>query len=628
MPTTKPSILDTPYVPRTDTRKNRVRDRHRISGPREFIGIDGEGENTPDGNHIYTLLASSKDYLCIQNQDGLNYEQCFNFILWLHEQYPKHVIVGFSFNYDITMMLKTLPRKTVAELWIKQRVKYRDGLVTWYLEWIPSKTFRITKVQGTRKQSVQVYDCFGFFQMSFVKAIKEWGIADKTTCDRILAMKDKRGDFANVSEHDIRRYCFEECEYLEKLMDKLADAFVRAEIPLAQYHGAGAAAAGLLRKHRVQQHIKAYPHLDTVFLSAYFGGRSELFRVGPYDVVFNADINSAYPYSSTFLPTMHGEWKYSALYNPWAEYAIWNVSWDIGNTAPLAPFPFRDVDGSILYLRSGSGWYHAVEVTAAIKLYGTQIQVHGGHIFTPSSDVKPFAFIEPIYTERQKRKQAGDVSQLPMKLSINAVYGKLAQGFGYRDKAPAYQCYYWAGYITAKTRAMILEACYPIRHDLIAISTDGIFALKPPTVRESKKLGDWEGKTLYDFFSAQAGVYQCTTVGEVPISRNRGFSTREIDWGALRRKYARDGLGASVTYSPTRFLTIGGAAPSFRDFGVWKQRKRHLSITSGKKWPGDDDKAVLTIGTSDESISTPYVKKRSWTDFEDLDAFLAELEEW
>jgi len=97
-----------------------------------------------------------------------------------------------------------------------------------------------------------------------------------------------------------------------------------------------------------------------------------------------------------------------------------------------------------------------------------------------------------------------DGAGIVAKLGINGCYGKTAQGKGsidttingtkYRVKSPVYQCPVWAGMITAKCRAMLLDgiAAAKDRRNVICLATDGILSLEPLTLAEPLDTGTRE----------------------------------------------------------------------------------------------------------------------------------------
>src|SRR5205823_4313064 len=105
-----------------------------------------------------------------------------------------------------------------------------------------------------------------------------------------------------------------------------------------------------------------------------------------------------------------------------------------------------------------------------------------------------------IYAERARLKQSGHGGEKVLKLGLNSIYGKLAQGLGYKGKAPPYQSYLWAGMITAGTRAQILNLATLAPEGLVMVATDGIFFDREIPVEVTGGLGGLELEVGEDVF--------------------------------------------------------------------------------------------------------------------------------
>lgn len=548
---------------------------------RKFIAIDGEGWTLTD-EHRYVLLMDSNGRRIV-DPAGLPTKQCFDFLLSLP---PKTIPVAFGLNYDVNMMLRDFGRARLQELW-------REGSCQWFdyrVEWIPGKWFKVTH---PKRGKVKVFEVFGFFQMSFVKALKAWNI-EVQDGDELESMKQSRSTFDAEMLPRIIDYCRTECELLVKLMDGLRDALEFVNIKLTTWNGAGAIAAAILRAENVKSHLVHQSDLPSevqhACLCAYFGGRTELFQQGSFPVVSQYDICSAYPYAALSLPSLtNSRWSHVKRYDPGVRHAIWHVDWSISASADvgLGPFPYRTKGARICYPRNGRGYYHASEVQAAKQLYpGDAIRVSGGWILSTDGSSSPFEFIESLYAYRRQLKSEGLAAEKCLKLGINSLYGKLAQGVGFKGQPPPFQSYFWAGEITARTRARMLTLAAQHPDELVMIATDGIFyagevELEHETIGTG--LGELEHGTITDCFTAQPGVY-CGTKEGAEVKRSRGFFAREIDFQAVQRGSEEFGPYYIGHYQTTRFQGLGTALMS-RDMSKWRT------------WPTADRKLVLAPST-------------------------------
>lgn len=269
-----------------------------------FVAVDGEGLNSPcplpcircgcsesthsakcSGiHHEYTLLAVAyrDPYGIIQpaeieihQRDGppyLEMDECIKFLFehgWDEGRGASRVCVGFALGYDINMIFKYASEEI-------QRAVFTEGAtypiiedIGWYkgdktneaanyprqilARYLPRKILILTEQflvnskkgnpywRQTRK--VKIYDAWGFFQMSFEKALKDWGFKVPKVITR---GKKARDEFNTWSVQDVINYNRSELEMLIPLMELLESKCEQVGIRLKSWHGAGAIANCLL----------------------------------------------------------------------------------------------------------------------------------------------------------------------------------------------------------------------------------------------------------------------------------------------------------------------------------------------------------------------------------------------
>lgn len=535
-----------------------------------WLAVDGEAEAGK-----YALMCDS-DHRSIYKSGGLNTKEIFEFLLGSRLK----VIACFGLNYDANNWLVDLPGYRLKELWETNKCTYVVGATRYRIEWIPGKWFRVGKGAGPSKKSVQICEVWGYFQSSFVKACEMWNLPVQKELE---VMKSKRGTFTKRELPRVKAYCMSECDLLSQLMEKVREQCARLEIEPERWIGAGSLASALMKKHDVKSHLKHDAELAEgdglqAILKAYFGGRVEMYRQGDFKDVYSYDINSAYPAGAQHLPNLNGarieHWKrYTA-----APYAVWRVSWDCKTGTMVPPFPAR-VKKQIYYPLKGEGCYHAAEVRAAINA-GYPVTVHEGWVLTPDPEApKPFAWIPDVYAERDALKKQKDHGEKVLKLALNSVYGKLAQGKGYRDRNPVFQSYFWAGQITASCRARMLDLA--ARQTPLMISTDGIFFDAPlkDVEPDSSELGGLSHGHMDEFWIGLPGVYWGQE-GGVEVVRSRGFFARDIDYKELREGYAEQGPEYVHAYKSERFIGLGVALQRNdpAQWRSWRPEIRHINL--------------------------------------------------
>lgn len=615
--------------------QNRSRSRDPVL--RAVVAVDGEGETRDDGSHVYTLLSAS-DGSSVASDDGLDSETCLRFLLGFAGKF----VVGFAFSYDVNMIVADLPRVKLYELH-RKRVTYWQGNAGRYrLQYTPRKSFSVSEmVNKTAVRTTVIWDTFGFYQTSFTKALREWRIGTDDEIGFLEGMKSRRSDFANVDGDAIGRYNDLECTLLVRLTEALRDTLIACELRPSRWDGAGAVAGTMLRRHGIKDHLGG-EHPPEV-LSAYFGGRIQVCQLGEIPgPIHNYDVNSAYPAACLALPSLNGRWRRATAYEP-APWAIWRCRWRFQEPRSptsrlpaawspiLTPFPFRDTEKNVHYPLVGEGWYWSPLVDLARQHW--TFDVLEGWIYEPFTTIKPFDFIRDYYARRREYKRSGDPRHIVVKLGLNSLYGKTAQGVGWRDSVPAYRSYAWAGLITATTQAALLRAALQKPAAVIAFATDGLYSREPLDVPTGSALGEWEYTTYDRMVVFQPGLYILTENG-VDQHRTRGYAPRELDWDELCRRWRQGQCFATYDFTVNRFLTLGVAIQEhrFRQWRRWVDESRTLNLRPASGFPGDPvaEHAIRWLPdftVKGCEISQPYTPKRTQYDLAQALRLATELEQ-
>lgn len=542
-----------------------------------FITIDGEAL----GKHGYHLLAASTgDEVSNLTPAGLSSKDCLRFLLNLKKKHGSAIYCGFSLGYDCEHWIRDFG----PSLWQSFREK-GEGMVrldgwTYTIQYIPKKWFKIGGYKNGRFcPKIAIFDVFSFFQASFEDVVghskKGWGAATEEEMAVLKEWKEKRGEFAAADWEAIKAYNQIECKVLIRLMEKLRDALEGAGVYLSSWHGPGAVANYLLKKHQMKEHIVNPPEgVEDAVARSYVGGRFECQQLGHFTGVYDYDISSAYPYATTLLPSTRGRWERVSEYQGDAAlWTVYQVSWKVkGGYGSLKPFPWRDKDGGIHYPSYGRGWYWAWELAAARqkKEWRENIVIEDGWRLYPEEE-GVFGWLREMAEKRVEAKGKADDETLSKeererwraiergyKLALNSVYGKTIQTVGQHRP---FLCPMWAALITSHTRSQILLAALRTpKKALICTATDGLFASAPVAGMPSKsdkepELGDWELKTdTMRLEIYQSGCYAIYNPdGSLNSCRFRGVARKDIPWEKFRAEWKKNGLFGRVKVKTERF---------------------------------------------------------------------------
>ncbi len=528
------------------------------------------------------------------NLDGCSSEQIFDFLLSLPRQFASPdakgkapIIISFGFSYDVGQIVKDFPYEkawevqngrpwstygkrplkvgqvlTALELWMalraeKDLVRNLRRPVLWKdyaIHWTPGKSVTLYRLRNPDKpfrnnshnlnwiERIEIFDTFGFFQSSLVRAIEDMpGAVTPEELAIIKAGKKERGNFKGEDIEGIKNYTTHELQALVNMMNILREGLRNAiqdkPIELTRWQGAGSVAEALIElylcggkrgvetRRELRQMLGEFEgesedekqRLDWV-LRAYFGGRVDLVKQGNHQgVIYEYDLSSAYPSFAVELPNMKdGRWE--KVVNPTREQvesasmvSMFHVrTHAYERDLPFYALPFRAKNGAIYYPPEVEGVYMRDHVIAAFRHYdyfekqkrlchygvnphGPSLEIVSAWLFHPASDEKPFAWIGELFDYRASLPKKDARGQV-VKLGINSVYGKFAQSVGKRGMPPRFVSWFFAAAITAGTQRRVVEAGLTNPDAVVMFATDGVYSTQPldVPVPEKKTLGGWE----------------------------------------------------------------------------------------------------------------------------------------
>lgn len=572
---------------------------------KQFLAWDGEGANINDV-HQYIMMRNSQGR-ALENPLGLSTLEVFRYLEWASVPGVINVIYGGS--YDVNMILRDIPREEITRLWKFKQCDWGE----YEISYRHRKEFTIQRFNGKvikdgkpsymphhwRKDkdgtwvkhpdwSFRLWDVIGFFQGTFVQAIKAW-MPDipREELDDIVAHKMARDTFHVNAMKDIASYCRKEVEILQTIMERLRDALADAGLPVRRWDGAGAIAAELLRREGIKKYQAVQPnHIRVLAKHAYAGGRIEMLQYGVHHgKTYRYDIRSAYPAAMLNLPSLQaGRWVEVSGFQA-GSFGLWEVRYSsAGIKRKLNPFFYRLEDGRIFYPAIAYGIYWTPEVEAALETVPENTQVIRGWVWHPvDPSERPFSFVKTIYELRAKLKKEGHASEKVLKLGLNSLYGKLAQQVSYKGRVPPFHQLEWAGYITSLTRANLYRAAAQKPSKVVHLATDGIVSTSPLDLEEGTELGQWEKLELGGVIEVQAGVYWLLDKhGGIYELHYRGYDRNELQIDRVIKHW--ESKDDSYLAHVTRFVTMGRAITSDKQWEKWRTwdtAKRSLAIDCG-----------------------------------------------
>lgn len=570
---------------------------------RQFVAWDGEGISREGSRRpqSYVLFGCSTGEH-ISSPRRLGTFDILDFVVDIGSRNPSAIHVGFAFNYDANMILQSLSESTLKKIHKQGGVTLvkKDGC-RYYVQFRPSKWFSVTRYnQGYdrkrnphAKVTVRIYDIFGFFNCSFIKAYED---LVGPVPDIVREGKEKRGEFTD--ETYVEKYWSAEIVLLRELAEELRKRLYGAGLRINQWHGPGALASYALRQHQMKQFMGQSPEpVREAARYGYAGGRFEIFKLGRIKgPIYSLDINSAYPFGITRLPDLGaGEWTHiDSMPDRLARFGIYRVRLipdraDTFTPTAAGPLFHRDRLGNISYPWLLEGWYWSPEVENLRHLPGRWEILEGWEHTGGYAGAQPFHWVQDMYNTRREWKAKGYGSQLALKLCMNSLYGKMAQRIGWDQvnmAAPQWHQLEWAGWVTSLTRAMLWDVMRRIPFDdLIAVETDGLYTTVDPRtlgIVDSKELGGWEVNVYDEILYVQSGMAWLRK-GEEWTCKRRGLDARTFELGDCSdylRTLAPQAVWQPYVGQTTRFIGLGAAliseAPTKVRHCVWETREREI----------------------------------------------------
>ena len=516
----------------------------RPKKPILYLGIDGEGQG--DEDHVYNMICASDEsgeHTWILESSAPHVALTTTEILeWLLTAFPDNArLFAFSFNYDLTKMLTQVANEALFKLF-RPEMRQRLGndafkgprAVPWgdYMLNLQGTKFSVSR-RNVERSNVVIWDIWKFYQSKFTTALTLWKVGAKAEIDEMILMKDQRKLFDQLPREKVRQYCLNECRFMATLARKLDEAHAAVDLQLTNYYGAGSSATAMLKKIQLRDYQREPPDaMIKCVAQAFSGGRFDNRLLGIVNhPTRSADISSAYPYATQFLPCLaHGRWEHTKSRAKLDRVQVACVRYSLRDSVsvntslqPWGPFPFREKDGSICYPAvSGGGWVWLAEFLEGERLF-PNVVFREAWIFHSECDHKPFKDVPPYYNERCRIGKEGP--GIVLKLACNSIAGKTAQSVG---SAP-FRNYVMAGMINSQCRAQVLTALGLHRdpRNMLMVATDGIVSLEmdlalPEPIDTGtniafkddsgkmirKPLGGWELKDSHrGMFFARPGVY-------------------------------------------------------------------------------------------------------------------------
>jgi hypothetical protein len=451
----------------------------------------------------------------------------------------------YNLDYDGSVILKLLGKEILTTY--KKKRQFRFSYKKYNFFFIPKKTLRISK----GKHSWVFYDITQFYDFKPLQKAYQENIGKLP--DNYLKMKSKRKEFSpryyRMNRKDVRQYCIDDCKLTKELSQNWIDIFGKAfGIYTQRWISSGYLAEKVLINHNVDVPFFRDLHynLQEFAWASYFGGRFEIIQRGFIGEAWLYDINSAYPYALANMPDIvKGSWRYGFKgIDKKAILGFFKIHVKFDDSEYLPAFAFRRITLNNDLIVYPSGEFVTFATLEELKQVDPKnYKIISSWQYFDDNPVYPFRdFITKHYEKRMKLKQENNPMQLPIKIILNAIYGKMGQKVNRRigNIFNPVIFSYITGFARAQLYGFVKE--HGVENDVVAFATDSVCITKKIDV-DSKELGgfslDKHGKDVYflqNGFYRFNGDWKQRGIGKLGKKEIEHIETVERD-GRLYYKY-------------------------------------------------------------------------------------------
>lgn len=652
----------------------------RKPGKPAFLGdkpVNGYDTETADGR-VFMLAASFQSVggkVWHNHGDILSPEVVFGALT--NRNAREGINVWYNLDYDANCLLSLLPADSLYSLTVLGRIDWEGYEITY----IPGK---FLSIKDPNRHTYSHFDVSQFFFGSLAKVSAErLNIPKLDNVDvKLFGLENgKVNQYIRDQWDKILEYIERDAELPRQLWADFARESEALEIPCGRPYSTGYLAEQYLNTKFDEEYKPGFGYvpMQEHALQAYRGGRFEIFKRGSVGEIITVDINSAYPYIARDLPDP-GSLRWSALRNPSVDdirsyrYGIVRATVTTDATRPIQPFAVRK-DGRLLFpaLRN-----YTVNVTLPEFLYAVEsglvlsYTIHRAWVGKETWSTRyPFHFIQALYDERNRLKEAGeDKKQQALKIILNSIYGKLIQltdfvaahpedaefpshwifhptelypkevqeyidrmklGIHKEIKAGVYFNPFLGAYITGLTRLNLLRSTIEagLEHDTVMFATDSVMFNRAAYdesnfARDHVRggLGGWGVEAEGDGFIVGSGVYQIELPNGDLKKRFRGVASGFGGWDVAYKEDLRKAVGMAIEEKGRDVIPLTTTRPLRISQMIWQHFDQQevgkfltfpKSIAAGmdvkRNWPrGESVKWRELIDA--EEISSPFLLDR------------------
>ena len=457
---------------------------------------------------IFLIADSDGDYIDTFRR-GITIDSVISFLT--RPKFESSWNFCYNLTYDASVILKLLGKLILSTYKQKRAFRFKYKKYSFYF--IPKKTLRISKGH----HSWVFYDVVQFYDFKNLQTAYKNNIGKLP--DNYLLMKTKRKEFSpnyyRSNRKQVRQYCIDDCRLTKELSQHWIDLFGKAfGFYPARWISSGYLAEKVLINHGIDvPFFRDLPYdLQEFAFNSYFGGRFEIIKRGFIGKAWLYDINSAYPYALSKIPDItKGSWRKGIRsIHKKAILGFFKIEVRYDECEYLPSFAFRRITKNNDLVCFPSGKFVTYATLEELRNVDQKnYKILDSWQYFDDNPAYPFKdFIIKFYNKRKELKKQGNPLQLPIKIILNAIYGKMGQKQN-RKIGNVFNPVIFA-FITGYARAQLISFVkqYNLEKDVVAFATDSVCVTRAVNV-DSDELGKFSfEKYAEDVYYLQNGFYR------------------------------------------------------------------------------------------------------------------------
>lgn len=271
-------------------------------------------------------------------------------------------------------------------------------------------------LKNTNKCShLKIVDTFNYIRASLETISKMFNLAEKISYDF----------YSEKNNNKLRQRCLNDCKITLEFVLLLEKLFKSLDTPIGTTISSSALNLYLNKYYNNNIYIHSNYSAIELERNAYYGGRTECFRLGKFNNIYQLDINSAYPYVMT-------KFKYPTklrFYN--RQSCLRNIKYYLDNGFAVIAKVKVNTDKPYYPCRDKRLLFPTGQFTTYLTTNELKLAIEHNHIvdsYEYAVYEQDYIFVDYVKELYKLRQQANDNgTKMIYKLLLNSLYGKFGQ---------------------------------------------------------------------------------------------------------------------------------------------------------------------------------------------------------